>query len=143
MYFRIPNEIIDTYGEQLGPYGLAILMALARFANAELVCWPAMTTLAKRTGMSRRQALKQINLLKELGLIEITPQYNPETKEHSSNLYKLLFMGGMAPHSAPPTESHAVPTARRADRKRLKKDYTQTNIEEERKIYDPAHYGFV
>lgn len=149
MYFRIPNEIIDTYGEQLGAYGLSILMCLARFANQELVCWPAVTTLAKRTGMSRRQALKQINLLKELGLIEITPQYNPETKEFSSNLYTLLFMGGIAPHSVPPTAQHSVPNAPRAYKQnkrrsispKKERSYSVDDIKEEKRNYRPEEYA--
>lgn len=148
-WFRIENEIIDSYGEQLGPYGLSILMCLARFANTELVCWPAVTTLAKRTGMSRRQALKQINLLKELGLIEITRQYNPETREYSSNLYKLLFMGGTALHSVGGTAQDSAPNAPRAykqnkrrsispkkeDKKDYQPDYEEQTPEKERQKY--------
>jgi hypothetical protein len=40
-YFTIDNILLDEYGERLGPYGIAVYAALARFANQEQECWPS------------------------------------------------------------------------------------------------------
>src|SRR3954454_9304538 len=59
-YFTIDNELLDRCGAELGPYGLAVYMALARFANQDNACWPSLATIAQRTGMSRRQVIREI-----------------------------------------------------------------------------------
>lgn len=113
MYFRVDNEIIDKYGEQLGAYGLAVYMCLARFTNQEMVSWPSYETIAKRTGISRRKVITEVAKLVELGLVEVTPQYNPETKEHRSNLFTLTS----ASYAPPPSAQHAPPDAQRTPNK--------------------------
>ena len=88
-FFTIDNELLDRYGDQLGPYGLAVYMALARFANQEGTCWPSLATIAKRTGMSRMQVIREIAKLQALQLIAVEHQCS-EMGIHRANLYILL-----------------------------------------------------
>ncbi len=80
-FFTIDNEVIDRYGAQLKPTGIATYTGLARFANREGECFPSQTTLAKRLGMSRMQVSREINKLEKLGLIEVKPQFGPHGEQ--------------------------------------------------------------
>lgn len=88
-FFTIDNEIIDRYGAQLKPTGIATYNGLARFANRDGECFPSQTTLAQRLGMSRMQVIREIDKLKKLGLIEVKPQFGPDGGQRT-NLYLLL-----------------------------------------------------
>lgn len=88
-FFMIDNEVIDHYGAQLKPTGIATYTGLARFANREGECFPSQTTLAKRLGMSRMQVNREIKKLEQLHLIEVKPQFGPHG-EQRANLYILL-----------------------------------------------------
>jgi biotin operon repressor len=80
-------------------------MALCRFANCKSQCWPSLQKIAKRTSMSRRQVIREIKKLKDLGLIDVIPQIDEETGEYHTNLYVLLDLG--APQT-PPNDPHAA-----------------------------------
>ena len=88
-FFTIDNELFDRFGWLLGPYGLSVYMALARFANQESECFPSQSTIAKRTGMSRMQANREIEKLKQLKLINVRHQFGANGQKRS-NLYLLL-----------------------------------------------------
>ena len=135
-YFTIDNIIIDHYGEILTPYGIAVYACLARFANGNDQAWPSVATIAKRTKMSTRQVNRMINLLEDLKIIRITPRYDPETKEHKSNLYTLLdVVGG--------SDSQSEPSDTRSHRRKLKKKDLQPNNKkkEEHRNYRPPEYA--
>jgi hypothetical protein len=68
----IDHAVIDNYGARIGPYGLALYMALARHANSDRTCWPSYETLAGELGMSRRKVIEVAKDLKEMGLIEVS-----------------------------------------------------------------------
>ena len=65
------NDLYDKHGAQLGPYGLAVYMALCRYANREDECWPSYARIAKGTGVSRRQIVREIQKMESLGIIEV------------------------------------------------------------------------
>src|SRR5215212_932856 len=88
-FFTIDNEIIDRYGAQLKPTGIATYTGLARFANRAGECFPSQTTLANRLGMSRMQVSREIKKLQRLHLLEVKPQFGPNG-EQRANLYILL-----------------------------------------------------
>ena len=90
------NEILDIYGAQLGPYGLALYYALCRHANREGQSWPSYATLARETGMGKSQAIETMKLLVELKLLRKEPQKDGAGAP-TSNLYVLLEVGGSAP----------------------------------------------
>ena len=89
-WFFVQNTIIDDYGEQLGPYGIAIYATLCRFANNERQdCFPNHATLAHRIGTSKRQVVRKLRQLLALKLISWDRQQMP-TGGNTSNLYVLL-----------------------------------------------------
>lgn len=138
-WFKVENDIIDKHGAELGAYGLAVYMCISRFINQEGVAWPSYETIAKRTGISRRKVISEVQKLVDLGLVEVTQQFNPHTGEHRSNLFSLPS----ASYAPPPNAHPASPSEPRTPRKRLKKDYSPSNVKEEKKSYQPADYGFV
>jgi hypothetical protein len=87
-FFTIDNDLLDRFGEQLGPYGLAVYMALARFADQDSECYPSQSTIAKRTGMSRMQVSRVIEKLQKLQLISALQQTAPNGAQRT-NLYIL------------------------------------------------------
>ena len=70
-FLRVYNDLYDNYGAQLGPYGLAVYVALCRYANQDSECWPSFATIAKGTGMSRRQVIREISKLEALRIIAV------------------------------------------------------------------------
>ena len=88
-FFTLDNALFDQYGSQLKAHGLAVYVALARFVNQDGACWPSLATIAKRTGMSRMQVIREIGKLQELRLIAVEHQQG-EKGEYRSNIYILL-----------------------------------------------------
>jgi len=84
------HETIDNYGARLGPYGLAIYYALCRHANDDRECWPSLQTMADETGMSRRQAIREVDRLVEIGLIKKESRTNDQHGDPDSNLYIIV-----------------------------------------------------
>lgn len=84
------HEIIDEYGGKLGPHGLAIYYALCRHANENRECWPSYQTLAHETGMSRRQAIREVGRLLAMGFIGKVSRFEDKYGDQDTNLYVLL-----------------------------------------------------
>jgi len=97
-WYWASNEVIDAYGAEMGPYGLAIYHALCRHANDSGESWPSYATLAKETGMKRRVAIRTMKRLVELELVSKHLRKD-EAGDPTSNLYTLLEMGGSAPRT--------------------------------------------
>lgn len=113
-FFTIDNVLLDYYGTEMKPYGIATYVALARFANQDSECWPSLNTLAKRTGMSRQQVIREIDKLKSLKLIEVAQQLGPKG-EHRSNLYTLLDIQGVVTHSNQGSNTQLLPLVTHSD----------------------------
>jgi hypothetical protein len=87
----IDNVIFRKYLSLIGAYCYTVYSILCFHAdNTTRECWPSLATIAAETGMSRRQVIREIAKLVELGLVAVEKQVNPETGEYSSNLYILL-----------------------------------------------------
>lgn len=84
------HETIDKYGSKLGPHGLAIYYALCRHANENRECWPSYQTLAHETGMSRRQAIREVGRLLAMGFIGKVSRFEDKYGDQDTNLYVLL-----------------------------------------------------
>ena len=68
--FIVDDVVLNGYGKALGPYGIAVYIALCRHANMQnQQCWPSQKTIADKTGMSVRQVKNMIDKCEELGLI--------------------------------------------------------------------------
>ncbi len=102
-YLRVYNDLYDRFGAQLGPYGLAVYVALCRYSNQDSECWPSYNTIAKGTGMSRRKVIYEIQKMERLFIIEL------ERNQHTSNVFILLDTS--AHHAPPPSAHHTPPSA--------------------------------
>mgnify|MGYP006271552955 CR=1 FL=1 len=84
-WFWIDTRVLKEHGADLGPYALAIYMALAAHAdNSTSKCFPGVSTLAESAGMSTRQARKALRKLEAIGLI------HTEERKGRSSVYTLL-----------------------------------------------------
>lgn len=68
---------------------LSILRVLADHANEQFECWPSLTTIAKKTGKSKRQVIRTLQKLREQGLIAFDD--NPGG-QGICNHYRLQFV---------------------------------------------------
>lgn len=107
--FFIDNIFLrGGWGATLGPHCIAVYNAIALHADAdEQSGYPSYATIARLTGMSERQAMREIAKLEEYKII----QKEPRTKEdggQSSNDYTLLSPDQWLP-VAPPYDSQSPP----------------------------------
>lgn len=139
-YFTVDNVLLDVYGAQLGPYGIAVYCCLARFANREQECWPSFDAIAKRTGMSRRQVVREIAKLEQLAIIAITPRLDDKGR-HKSNLYVLLDIVGYGDTQSPRmvTGSHSNGDTQ-SPKQSLKKNDPDPQ-DRKKKNYVPTEYA--
>lgn len=139
-YFTVDNILLDQYGKELGPYAIAVYVALARFANADAECWPSRRAIYERTGVSVAQVTRELAKLTSLGLITITPQFN-EHGDQVSNLYTLLDIPERTPLisvSSPPSSASAAPLIRESRKQSPKKKVTPPNSKKgDRRSYLP------
>jgi hypothetical protein len=65
--------------------GLLVLLALADYTNAEGVAWPAISTLARKVRMSKRNVQRWVRVLEKVGEVEVRPNQGRK----GSNLYRI------------------------------------------------------
>lgn len=139
-FLRVDNDLYDRFGAQLGPYGLAVYMALCRYANSASSCWPSYATIARGTGVSRRKVIYEIAKLEALGVIAI------ERSVNTSNVFVLLDTSAQdAPGSAQraPLGVHHMhpPSARRAPKQSPMKKGSTPDKGNNRQRYIPEEYA--
>lgn len=134
-YLRVYNDLYDNYGAQLGPYGLAVYVALCRYANQDSECWPSYSTIARGTGMSRRQAMREVAKLERLRIIQV------EREERKPCIFILL---DTSDSQSPPlvTHSHHPSDSQSPKQSLINKIPTgNRNKKDARKNYRPAEYA--
>lgn len=96
-FFQVDNALIDKFGPVIGPYGIAVYVAIARHLNRKSgVAFPSIRTLARETGMSVPRAQKSVNELSEQGLISID-RTKRNTLGNKVNLYELVDVAPLTP----------------------------------------------
>jgi hypothetical protein len=99
--------VFDT---RLSNADIRVLAALGTYADKQRRCWPAVPTLARRTGMSARHVYRCLEALAQSGFVAI------ESRSGQSNLYQIPLtqasrvspnpghgcQGGMTPVSGDP-----------------------------------------
>jgi hypothetical protein len=86
-HFRTDNAMVDHYLELVGPIGFTLYSVLQRYTNRVTgVCWPSISTLAKKIGITKPTVLKYLRLLRKYGLISWEERYD-DAGEHHSHLY--------------------------------------------------------
>lgn len=115
-YF-IDNAIIRDYGKILGPYGLAVYMALCLHADSYTQdCFPSHKYIADEIGCGARKVREMVHALEDLGLIKVEARFDSETHKQTSNLYFLLPVPPLASPATPPGTTDTrpgYPTCRR------------------------------
>lgn len=89
-FFLIDNEIIDLFAERLKPHALAVYVCLARFADKQGRCFPAVPTIAAIIHADVKTVRRHLSTLEEVGLIKIEQWKDEETGKQTSNRYTLL-----------------------------------------------------
>jgi len=84
-FYMVDNVIVLKYGADIGPYGLAIYNVLCLHASRDGKSHPSYDTLAQLTGMSKRQAMREIEKLVKFKLIAKTTSNDGKT-----NTYQIL-----------------------------------------------------
>ena len=89
-YFQVQSDLFD-YG--LTPYDIAVYNYLAMRRNRKTgTAWPAVSSIAKDCNMGESTVRRSIKLLKEKGLVIVTPHYQPSHKgwnRQTANIYEI------------------------------------------------------
>jgi hypothetical protein len=119
-WFWLHDRIIDTYGRELGPIGIAVYACLARHADKAGESFPAKNTIATEIGASKRAVDTAIARLAHFKLITVTKR-KAALGGYDSSVYTLANLTEITPK--PPTEEirpKYSETTRQHDRARKK-----------------------
>lgn len=139
-YFTVDNVLLDVYGKQLGPHGIAVYTALARFANGDSECWPSYRTITERTGVSRTQITREIAKLEKMKIISIAQRID-EKGQRASHLYTLLDIVGGGTTQVPGGSTYQVPGGTTQVPKQSLKKKDSTKVDKKGKSYRPEEYA--
>jgi Helix-turn-helix domain len=79
------NAVWKRSGQKSGP--LLVLLALADYTNSEGIAWPAVSTLAQKVRMSKRNVQRCVRALEKAGELEIRQNQG----RRGSNIYRVLL----------------------------------------------------
>jgi len=125
-WFWADNELIDKYGKIIGPYGIAVYMGLARYANNNK-CWPSLKTIAKNIGTSRPTVKKAIDKLQATGLITVLRRRTSEG-DSDTNLYTLEKIKGSGQGRCLPSKGACPPVGKEITQGGQNGALTQTRL---------------
>lgn len=91
-WFWADNVLIDRYAKEIGPIGVAVYMALARFADRGGRAFPSHRTLAALLGTARNTVKVGLDNLIAAGLVTVAERSIPGRDERTTNEYTLLPM---------------------------------------------------
>jgi hypothetical protein len=95
-----------AWRQALMPTLKLVLMALADAADDQGVCWPSVSTLAKKCTVSTRTVQRSLRTLIDRGLLIAEPRQRRDGSS-TSNCYRLLIAGG--DNLSPPSEADDTP----------------------------------
>lgn len=88
-WFWCDNALIDTHAQVIGAIGVALYVALARYANEKTgQCWPSLVRLSRQLGINHLTARRYLQRLVDRGLIIVA------SRPGSTALITLLDMPG-------------------------------------------------
>lgn len=87
--FVVADEFIDQYAAVCGWKGLAVYIALCRYANKERQCFPSIAQLAKKLGIAANSVKRGLGELRQWNIIKVekSKRTNGTWK---NNVYSLL-----------------------------------------------------
>ena len=89
-----------AWQQALTPTLKLVLMALADAADDHGVCWPSVSTLAKKCSVSTRTVQRSLRVLIDSGLLTAEPRLRHDGSS-TSNRYLLPIAGGGGPFEGP------------------------------------------
>src|SRR5947208_9033856 len=87
--------------------GLLVLLALADYTNNEGIAWPALSTLARKIRMSKRNVQRWVRVLEKAGELEVRPNQGRK----GSNIYKIC-LPTIGPHTPDAGDIHDARVAK-------------------------------
>ncbi len=87
-WFRLDNEALAWF-PIVGPTAFAVFVALARFADEEGRCWPAVATIADLLGLHRRNVQRAQKRLEEAGAVTLERSKGGRGRS-ATNRYRLV-----------------------------------------------------
>lgn len=96
-------------GQKLGPVPKFVLVVLADSADDQGICWPRISTVAEKVGVSTRTVQRAIQYLVQRKLVTVEPRLRTDGSS-SSNLYRLKLKEGVK-LSPPPDKLTPLPDA--------------------------------
>lgn len=140
-YYTVDNVLLDIYGKTLGPHGIAVYNALARFANKDDECWPSYRAITDRTGVSRSQIIREVAKMEGLKIIEVQRRVD-EKGSRQSHLYILLNIVGGGSTQESGGGSYLEPGSTTQEPKQSKrKNISTKKVKKEKLSYRPAEYA--
>lgn len=97
------RELVRAHGEELGPYGVAVYVALASFADTETQSQsnPSISTVAEMLGCSTTKVREGIRSLYRLGWIDYQERFRDDGSQ-TSHVFFLLECPVDDPYRTPP-----------------------------------------
>src|SRR5215470_13001656 len=83
MSIEVTSAVWKWSRQKSGP--LLVLLALADYTNSEGIAWPAVSTLARKVRMSKRNVQRCVRALEKAGELEIRPNQG----RRGSNIYRI------------------------------------------------------
>ena len=86
----INNQLFrGGWARVLGPYTVSVYTAIAMHANDKQKAWPSYQTIAKQTGMSRRNAIRGVQTLAKYRIIRVEDRHDSDGHQET-NMFTLL-----------------------------------------------------
>jgi DNA-binding transcriptional ArsR family regulator len=101
-----------AFTQKLPPAAKLVLLALADHSDDQGKCWPGVTGVSDKTGLSRRSVQRHIRDLESCGLIRTNARRDPSGRQVSS-LYFLACRKGVS--VAPRSDAGVAPAGDTAD----------------------------
>jgi hypothetical protein len=105
-----PARAVEDH--RLGDAAYRLLACLGTYSDRDGWCWPAMSTVAKRLGVTRQAVQQRIKQLHHCGYLEIQRESRPDGGD-ARNRYRLLFDRALFAVNidAPPVQDELAPPA--------------------------------
>lgn len=138
-FIWIDNVVFTDFN--LTPHEFVVYVALCYHANRKTgnKCWPALSTIAKESNMSRRTVIRAIDALENRNLIQVTRRTDPENPERNiSNLYTIMDANKVMINSHHPSVTESPPLVSQSHHPSVTESPKQESINKNHSIADKS-----
>lgn len=139
-WFVVDDAYLNGFARVLGPYSSMVYFVLCRHADSRFQsCYPSISLIAKKVGISERQVIRCIRKLQDHNIIRIEKR-----PRHNANVYHLLDKAqwirsassdsqSLVTHSHPSSDSQSLPAVtpshpKETTRRKHRKETTTTLV---------------